>query len=75
MSAMIETGKRYEITKHSPGGTETFTATVNWIEDKGDSWYIGYTPDDFRICRWGCLHKKKEGRYKAINYDFREVAA
>lgn len=72
---MIETGKKYEITRHSPWGTETFIATINWIEDKGDSWYIGYAPDDIRVCRWGCFHIKKEGIYEKINYTLREVAA
>ncbi len=71
----IEAGKHYTITRNGRGTDErSFTATVNWVEDRGDFWYIGYTPDDFRICRWGCCKVKKSGQYKAINYRFEEAA-
>ena len=66
--------KRYEITREtSKGDVRRFTATIDWVEDRGDFFYIGYTPDDFRICRFGALKVKKNGKYKAINYSFKRA--
>ena len=71
---MLEAGKRYIVTDTRNGKVaRQFTAIVNWVEDRGDFWYIGFTPDDFRICRFGLTKVKKQGRYKAINYTFTAV--
>ena len=73
-TAPAEVGKRYEFTKIRAGKAEqVFTAKVTNIEDRGDFWYIGYTPDDFRVCRWGYLKIKKEGQFKAINYTLKKI--
>lgn len=71
---MLEAGKRYIVTETRRGQVERrFTAVVNWVEDRGDFWYIGYTPDDFRHGRFGALRVKKQGLYKVINYTFTAV--
>lgn len=76
---MLEVGKRYTFIKEKamPELAEItitrFVARVNWIEDRGDFWYIGYTPDDFRVCRFGALKVKKDGKFKSVNYRFEEV--
>ena len=71
---MVEAGKRYVITREASSGcVKRFPAVINWVEDRGDFWYIGYTPDDFRICRWGTLKVKKQGKYKAVNYSFAAI--
>lgn len=67
----IEAGKRYTMTRNVRGAYDrSFKVTVDWVEDRGDYWYIGYTPDDFRICRWGCCKVKKHGQFKTVNYTF-----
>ncbi|KAB0577212.1 hypothetical protein EI53_01234 [Fusobacterium naviforme] len=70
---MLEAGKRYMVTRETSSTVKRFPATVNWIEDRGNFWYIGYEPDDFRICRWGTCKVKKQGQYKAINYTFAAI--
>ena len=70
---MIKAGKKYRMIRETAKTVTRFIATVTSVEDKGDHWYIGYTPDDFRVCRWGYCKVKKEGQYKAINYRFEEV--
>lgn len=72
---MVEAGKRYEITREDKVSARRFLGTVTSVEDRGEFWYIGYTPDDFRVCRWGYCKVKKNGLYKAINYSFKEVSA
>ena len=72
---MIEAGKRYEVTREDKVSARRFLAVVTTVEDRGEFWYVGYTPDDFRICRWGYCKVKKEGSFKAINYRFKEVGA
>lgn len=69
----IEAGTRYIITRtdSKTGITEEFSATVEWVEDKGDHYYIGYKPDDIRIGRFGALKLKKHGQYRAVNHTFR----
>lgn len=72
----IEVGKKYMMTRNVRGVDEkAFPATVTYAEDRGDFLYIGYVPDDFRICRWGYCKIKKQGRYKAINWRFDSVPA
>lgn len=86
MKAMVEAGKHYKVTVTAiPGcayakfhGTEKkFTAVVNWVEDRGDRWYIGFEPDTWQgrlhICQWGTCSVLKQGQHKAINYTFEEV--
>ncbi len=70
---MIEAGKRYEMTRMAKNTVTRFLATITSVEDKGDFWYIGYRPDDFRICRFGYCKVKKEGLFGAVNYSFKEV--
>ena len=72
---MIEAGKRYIFRKLRYGEVEqTFTGTVTGVEDRGDYLYIGYKPDNFRICRFGYFRIKKEGQYKVINWELAEAA-
>lgn len=71
---MLEAGKRYIVTETRRGQVKRqFPAVVNWVEDRGDFWYIGYAPDDWRICQFGAIKVKKQGLYKAINYTFTAV--
>ena len=74
-TSMIEAGKKYKVTREAVSTVTRFLATVTSIEDRGDFWYIGYKPDDFRVCRWGYCRVRKEGQYKALNYRFEEVTA
>lgn len=68
---MLEAGKRYTVTETRCGQVERrFTARVDWIKDRGDHWHIGYTPDDYNVCRFGAVKVKKQGKYKVINYTF-----
>lgn len=67
----IEAGKRYTMIRNVRGTDErAFEVTVNWVEDRGDFWYIGYEPVIHRICMWGCCKVKKHGQYKTVNYRF-----
>ena len=70
---MIEVGRRYEITRKTATAVKRFTARVTSVEDRGDSWYIGYKPDDIRVCRWGYLKVRKTGQYRSINYSLAEI--
>jgi hypothetical protein len=72
---MLEAGKMYNVekTNKKTGRSVNFTATINWVEDRGDYWYIGYKPADIRICRFGACRVKKSGEYAAINFKFKEV--
>lgn len=70
---MVEVGKKYVVTREDRNTTTNFVATIHSVEDRGDLWYIGYTPDDFRICRWGYCKVKKNGKYGAVNYSFRAI--
>lgn len=70
---MIEAGKRYMVVRTKGRDISRFAARINWVEDRGDTYYIGYTPDDIRVCRWGCCSVKKNGKFKAINYSFERL--
>lgn len=72
---MVEAGKKYKAVKQNFKTLEetAFIVTVNWVEDRGDYWYIGYEPDEKRICQFGACKVRKEGRYKVINWRFEEV--
>ena len=70
---MIKAGQRYMVTREDKSTVRKFAVVVNWIEDRGEYWYVGYTPDDFRICRWGCCKVKKQGKYERINYSFSAI--
>ena len=69
----IEEGKRYLITRDEKGKITKFKATVTSVVERDDYFYVGYTPDNFRICRWGYTKVKKEGRYKYFNDTFEEI--
>ena len=69
----IEAGKRYMITRDAKGVITRFPVTVTSVTERSDYYYVGYTPDDFRICRWGYTRVKKEGRYQGINDTFEEM--
>ena len=74
---MIEAGKRYLITRNAKAVVERFTALVTNVEDRGDFWYIGYTPErdknGHKRCEWGYCKVKKYGKYNSVNYEFEEV--
>ena len=73
---MIATiGNKYEFTRidEKEKTVKKFIATVTSVEDCGDFWYIGYEPEDIRVCRWGYKKIKKEGKYRAINYTLKAV--
>ena len=72
---MVQAGRRYEMThtNNKQGTQKRFTATVTSVEDRGDFYYVGYKPDNIRVCRFGYCRVKKNGRYNAVNYDFKEV--
>lgn len=70
---MVQAGKRYLVTREDLNTVRRFTARVNWVEDRGDFWYIGYEPDDKRVCQFGAVKVKKVGQFRRINYSFKEV--
>lgn len=70
---MVEAGKRYIVIRETEKEVRRFTAMITWVEDRGDFWYIGYKPDDIRVCRFGTLKVKKVGKYKAVNYSFENI--
>jgi hypothetical protein len=41
-------------------GTKDFKAQINWVEDRGEFWYYGYTPDDPMNGAWGCARQYKD---------------
>ncbi len=69
----IEAGKRYMITRDEKGTIIRFTATVTSVDERDEYFYVGYTPDDFRMGRWGYAKIKKEGRYKYFNTTLEEI--
>lgn len=69
----IEAGKRYMITRDQNGVIMKFSATVTSVEERDEYYYVGYTPDDFRICRWGYSKVKKEGSWQHFNDTFEEI--
>lgn len=81
---MVEVGRLYQVTKvyskeckNNPnaGKTITFKAVIDWVEDLGDVWRIGYTPTNSPnyICKFGNVKVKKSGSYRCINTYFEEV--
>ena len=64
-------GRRYLMTYENKkqGEKKKFTARINWIEDRGEFWYIGYSPDTMDAV-WGACKVKKEGKYNAVNVTF-----
>lgn len=55
--------KRYMLVRENKkdGTVERFPVKINWIEDRGDFWYVGYTPEDLTNCRFGAEKVKKAG--------------
>lgn len=59
--------KRYMMTRESKGGIEKFPVTVTSVTERDDYFYVGYTPDDFRVCRWGYTRVYKDEKKRAVN--------
>lgn len=61
------------------GKIERFEVTINWIEDRGDEYYFGYTSTIQNpwtpgyVCAFGNAGIKKVGQYKCINIRIEEV--
>ena len=49
-------------TNSKTGETQHFYGIIRNIEDRGDYLYIGFVPNDFRICRFGYFRLYKDGR-------------
>ena len=60
----LRVGQKVELTYVHKAKTDVFTARINWVEDRGDSYYFGYTPDDNTFGKWGCAHYYKSGHEK-----------
>lgn len=60
----VREGKRYEFLQREKYGIRRFTARVTSVEDRNSYQYVGFTPDDFRIGRWGFTRVYPDGSYK-----------
>lgn len=47
--------------------TKAFKATINWIDDRGEYWYVGYRPLEQGICEFGCFRVYKDRLCKCRN--------
>lgn len=47
--------------------TKAFKATINWIDDRGDYWYVGYRPVEYGICEFGTFKVHKDRLCKFRN--------
>lgn len=52
MLNLIKKDARLWLTETNKQETIRFIAKINWVEDRGDSLYFGYTPEDGH-CAWG----------------------
>ena len=50
------------------GESRHFFGIIRNIEDRGDYLYIGYTPNDFRICRFGYFKLYKKPNNNAVQW-------
>ena len=41
---------------------------ITSIEDRGDYLYIGYTPNNIRVCRFGYFKLYKDGKDRAVSW-------
>ena len=60
----VREGKRYEFLQRSKVGIQRFTAMVTSVEDRISYQYVGFTPDDFRIGRWGFTRVYPDGPHR-----------
>lgn len=64
----ILAGKRYMMTLESKSeGIRKFPVKITSVTERDDYFYVGYTPDDFRVCRWGYTRVYKDGKKRAVN--------
>lgn len=70
----LKIGKSYTMTQvHSTDGIQSqFVAIIDSVDDRGDYWYIGYRPNDFKYGRFGFAKVKKNGQFKTLNWRFEE---
>lgn len=60
-------------TNKTTGKSRHFYGIIRNIEDRGDYLYIGYVPNDFRICRFGYFRLYKDGQNRAVDWKVRMV--
>lgn len=60
----VQEGKRYEFLQRDKEGARSFTARVTSVEDRDYFQYVGFTPDDFRVGRWGFTRFYPDGIQK-----------
>lgn len=65
-NTMIEAGKKYIITEKIKDKIRMFSARINYVEDRGEYFYIGYTPDDFIHGRFGAFRYYKDGQERPV---------
>lgn len=70
----LKIGKHYIMTQvHSKDGIQSqFKAKIDSVDDCGDYWYVGYQPEDIKYGRFGFCKVKKNGQYKALNWQFEQ---
>ena len=55
-------------TNRTTGENEHFFGIVTSIEDRGDHLYIGFTPNDIRVCRFGYFKLFKKANSNAVQW-------
>ena len=50
------------------GETNHFFGIITSVEDRGDYLYIGYTPNDIRVCRFGYFKLFKKDNNNAVQW-------
>ena len=50
------------------GECQHFFGIITSIEDRGDYLYIGYTPNDIKVCRFGYFKLFKDDKDRAVSW-------
>lgn len=50
------------------GESRHFFGIITGIEDRGDYLYIGFIPNDFRVCRFGYFRLYKKANNNAVQW-------